>query len=81
MREEASKVGLNISWSKRIIMLIDLQLPQQPPLVIEVCQNQAAVMKDFSYLGSILSSDGSVESDVNARIVKATFVLGILNNI
>jgi len=38
-------------------------------------------MEDFTYLGSILSSDKSVESEVSARITKAASVLGRLNNI
>ena len=47
MREEANKVGLNIGWSKTKIMFIDSQLFQQPPLTIEVHQNQVAVAKEF----------------------------------
>ena len=46
-----------------------------------MCQNQVAVVKDFTYLSSLLSSDGSVESESNARIAMATLSLGRLSNI
>jgi len=78
MREEDGKVGRNINWSKTKIMFIDAQLSQQPPLTVEVCQNQIIAVKDFTYLVSIFSSDGSVEVEINTKIAKATSIPGDL---
>lgn len=79
LREEAAKVGLQINWTKTKIMAIDPSSPAANPSVSLDSTTSIEVVQRFTYLGSIISSDGSLLSELQARISKASSAMGRLN--
>lgn len=45
---------------------------------VPVCDQLVEMVKEFPYLGSTISNDGGVDSDVNVRIVKAAYAFSCL---
>ena len=79
VREDAAKVGLHINWNKTKIMAID---PSSPAVNSPVSLDSTTiieVVKDFPYLGSVISSNGSFLPELQARLSKASSVMGRLN--
>ena len=78
LEDTAAKVGLRISSEKTKIMEIG-----QPANTNSIIVNGIPVEKvnKFTYLGSVLTSDGEVETDINTRIGKAGSVFRNLQNI
>jgi hypothetical protein len=64
LREEAAKVGLQINWTKTKIMAIDPSSPAANPSVSLDSTTSIEVVQRFTYLGSIISSDGSLLSEL-----------------
>ena len=81
LQEEAAKVGLKINWLKTKIMAIEPPSPVSPPENITVCGAPVEVVKNFTYLGSVLSNEGSIEEEVCSRVSKASSIVGRLNNL
>ena len=80
LREEAAKVGLHINWNKNKIMAIDPSSPTvNSPLSLDSTIG-IEVVKDFTYLGSIISSNCSLLPDLQAILSKAFSVLDRLNH-
>ena len=79
LREEAAKVGLHINWNKTRIIAID---PSSPAVNSPVSLNSTTsieVVKDFTNLGSVIFSNGSLLPELQARLSKASSVMGRLN--
>lgn len=68
LQAEAIKLGLSISWTKTKLMQIcpDCEIPD--PLLL--FGESVEYVKKFSYLGSVICNDGSIQADINARISK-----------
>ena len=79
LREEAAKVGLHINWNKTKIMAIDPSSPAVNSPVSLDSTTSIEVVKDFTYLGSVISSNGSLLPELQARLSKASSVMGRLN--
>ena len=79
LREEAAKVGLYINCNKTKIMAIDLSSPAVNSPVSLDSTTSIKVVKDFTYLGSVISSNGSLLPELQVRLSKASSVMGRLN--
>jgi len=77
LEEQSAQVGLNISQEKTKAMGITQRSSPQP---IAVAQGNIEYVERFTYLGSVISSDGDVEADINTRLVKAAAVFQRLDN-
>ena len=79
LREEAAKAGLHINWNKTKIMAIDpSSIAVNSPVSLD-STTSIEVVKDFTYLGSVISSNGSLLPELQARLSKASSVIGRLN--
>ena len=45
---------------------------------VPVCDQSVEMVKEFPYLGSVITSDGEIDADVKTRIAKAANVFGCL---
>ena len=79
LREEVAKVGLHINWNKTKIMAIDQSSPAINSPVSLDSTTSIEVVNDFTYLGSVISSNGSLLPELQARLSKASSVMGRLN--
>ena len=79
LREEAAKVGLHTNWNKTKIMAIDLSSPAVNSPVSLDSTTSIEVVKDFTYLGFIISSNGSLLPELQAKLSKASSFMGKLN--
>jgi len=75
--EQSAQVGLNISRQKTKVMGIT-QRPSQP---IAVAQGNIDYVERFTYLGSVICTDGDVEADINTRLAKAAAVFRRLDKV
>ena len=73
--DEVLKIGLSINSQKTKVMFVE----PRPPPVLMVGDEPAEIVEEFTYLGSILSNDGSILKDLMHRIAKASAVVGRLN--
>jgi len=78
LEEQSAQVGLNISRKKTKAMGITQRSSPQP---IAIAQGNTEYVERFTYLGSVTSSDGDVEADINTRLAKAAAVFGRLDNV
>ena len=76
LSDEALKIGLSINWQKTKVMFVESRNSPRPPPVLMVGDKPAEIVEEFTYLGSILSSDGSILKDLMHRIAKASAVVG-----
>jgi len=78
LEEHSAQVGLNISREKTKVM----QITQRPsPQPIAVAQVKLDYVERFTYLGSVISSDGDVVVEINTRLAKAAAVFRRLDNV
>ena len=73
----AGKLGLNVNWTKTKILPVD-KTPCSPLTTIEVCGQDVEIVKQFTYLGSIVCSNGNLDAEISARVAKANAVFGRL---
>jgi len=78
LEEQSAQVGLNISREKTKAMGITQHASPQP---IAVAQGNIEYVERFAYLGSVISSDGDVEANINTRLTKAAAVFRRLDNV
>ena len=78
LEEQSAQVGLNISREKMKAMGTTQRSSPQP---IAVAQGNIEYVERFTYLGSVISSDGDVEADINTRLAKAAAILRRLDNV
>ena len=78
LEEQSAQVGLNISLEKTKVMGITQRPSSQP---IAVAQGSIEYVERFTYLGSVISRDGDVESDINTRLAKAAAVFRRLDSV
>ena len=76
--EAANKFGLRISLSKTeaFFQTAPATSPQQPCITID--GTQLKNVESFKYLGSTISSDGTLDREITARIQKANYAFGRL---
>ena len=65
LANEAAKIGLKISSPKTKVMRIGYVRPNVPVLV---GQQQIEEVDRFTYLGSVITSDGNAEHDISCRL-------------
>ena len=73
----ASRVGLQINWKKTKIMSIE-KTASAPLSTVEINGQAVDVVRQFTYLGSIVSSSGTLDAEISARSAKASSVFGRL---
>jgi sorting nexin-29 len=78
LSEEALKVGLHISWQKTKIMIVDSAGNTANSPAFNVSGHTVEVVKSFTYLGSVITENGSVETEVQSRIGKAASIMARL---
>ncbi|XP_065570353.1 uncharacterized protein LOC136033540 [Artemia franciscana] len=79
LADEALKIGLLINWQKPKVMFVEPRNSPRLPRVLMVGDKPAEIVDEFTYLGSILSNDGSILKDLMNRIAKASAVVGRLS--
>lgn len=67
--EEFGKYGLKLNEKKTEVMFINCQPPTIP---ISINSTDLTITKSFKYLGSIINSNGNIDSEVNNRINAAS---------
>ena len=76
---EASKLfGLTISLGKTEVLLQPAANTNPPAPSSSIDDTQLANVDQFKYLGNIISSDGTLDREIDARISKASQALGRL---
>ena len=78
--EEASPLGLAISWAKTKIQSLSSFLPP-PPASISVGQEQVETVTEFVYLGSKISTDCSSDPEIERRLQLARGTFGRLSRV
>lgn len=68
LQTEAIKLGLSISWSKTKLMLVSPD--NHVPSSLSLFDESIDYVDKFTYLGSVICNDGSIQADINARISK-----------
>ena len=78
LETEAGKIGLRINADKTKIMKTG-----NAPTILHITTGQRPVeqVSHFTYLGSSLSNDGSIHTDVKRRIGKASTIFQRLQSI
>ena len=69
---EATKLGLNINYSKTKIMIVS---ESTPPQSIEINNHIVEVVDNFIYLGSKISRRGGIQHETSRRIALASDIL------
>jgi hypothetical protein len=76
---EASRLfGLTISLGKIEVLLQRAPVYNALPPSITIDGTELKTVKDFKYLGSVISCDGTIDKEISARICKASQALGRL---
>ena len=78
LQEEANLVGMQISWPKTKLMAITPNPTNHMPL--KICNTEILFVDSFTYLGSLITSDGSPSRDITHRIAKAAAAMYRLSN-
>ena len=77
-QEEANFVGMQISWPKTKLMAITPNPTSHVPL--KICDMEVLFVDSFTYLGSLITNDGSSSHDITSRIAKAASAMHGLSN-
>ncbi|KAL8622337.1 hypothetical protein ACOMHN_043341 [Nucella lapillus] len=76
---EASRLfGLTISLGKTEVLFQPSPFTTGSHPSISIKGTELKTVEEFKYLGSVISSDGSLDKEINARICKASEALGRL---
>ena len=78
LQEEANLVGMQISWPKTKLMAITPKPTNHLPL--KICNKEVVFIDSFTYLGSLITNDGSSSRDITSRIAKTTSAMCRLSN-
>ncbi len=78
LQEEANLVGMQISWPKTKLMAITPNPTSHLPL--KICNTEVLFVNSFTYLGSLITNDGSSSRDITSRIAKAASAMYCLSN-
>ena len=74
----ASKFGLTVSIQKTKGLAVGRQLTPRDQAPVQLEEGTIELVPDFTYLGSNITSDGEVKSEVKIRIGKAARAFGCL---
>ena len=69
LKEEANLVGMQIRWPKTQHMAIFPNSTNHLPL--KICNKEVMFVDSFTYIGSLITNDGSSSRDITSRIAKA----------
>ena len=78
LQEEANLVVMQISWPKTKLMAITPKPTNHLPL--KICNTEVLFVDSFTYLGSLITNDGSSSRDITSRIAKAASAMYRLSN-
>ena len=78
LQEEANSVGMQISWPKTKLIAITPKPTNH--LSLKICNREVMFVDSFTYLGSLITNDGSSSSDITSRIAKAASAMCLLSN-
>ena len=78
LQEEANLVGMQISWPNTKLMAITPNPISHLPL--KICNTEVLFVDSFTYLGSLITNDGSSSRDITSRIAKAASAMYRLSN-
>ena len=78
LQEEANLVGMQISWPKTKLMAITPNPTNHLPL--KICNTEVLFVDSFTYLGSLITNDGSSSRVITSRIAKAASAMYRLSN-
>ena len=78
LSKEAAKVGMSIRWTKTKAMMISPSSATTIPMNID--GELVEFVPSFTYLGSIVPADGSIEAEITSRIGKAAGAMKRLSN-
>ena len=78
LQEEANLVGMRISWPKTKLMASTPKPTNHLPL--KICNKEVVFVDSFTYLGSLITNDGSSSRDITSRIAKAASAMCRLSN-
>ena len=78
LSKQAAKVGMSISWTKTKATMI---FPSSAiTTLMSIDGELVEFVPSFTYLGSIVSADGSIEAEITSRIGKAAGAMKRLSN-
>ena len=77
--EEAAKVWLKVNWQKIKINAFEPQALVRLSEFITVCGAHVEAVANFTYFGSGISNDDSVDTKLFSRVVKASYIIRRLN--
>lgn len=80
LEEECGKLGLEINRNKTEYMIVDRENIQHPP-AIKLNNNEYSIVKQFRYLGTIITEDNSIVPEICTRIRNANKCYFALQNI
>ena len=78
LQEEANLVGMQISWPNTKLMAITPKPISHLPM--KICKTEVLFVDSFTYLGSLITNDGSSSRDITSRIAKAASAMYRLSN-
>ena len=74
----ASEWGLTVSIQKTKAMAVGSHLTSSDTLPLQLREGEVEMVHDFTYLGSTITNDGEVKSEIGTRIAKAARAFGCL---
>ena len=71
---------MQISWPKTKLMAISITPKPTNHLPLKICNKEVVFVDSFTYLGSLITNDGSSSRDITSRIAKAASAMCRLSN-
>ena len=78
LNEEVKHLGLKVSWAKTKVQVFGGMLDETVQSV-HACGEDIEILKNFTYLGSVVHNDGESTQEVTRRIGLAHGVMDSLN--